>query len=241
MVVRPQRSGVTGEAFNAHGVRLEAPAVGCRYRWFLFDVEVKEISMGKVFADHSISLDGFSTGPNVRVDNGMGDGGEALHEWMFQDGGKTGHHGEVLEDLFGSTGAVVVGRRMFDLGEKPWGDNPPFHRPVFVVTHRPKAMVTKQGGTTYTFVTDGLEAAVAQARAIAGDRDVVVLGGASVIQQCLRAGLLSELRLHVAHILLGGGTILFGGVDPTKLALERTRLIDAEGVSHLTFRVEERR
>lgn len=194
--------------------------------------------MGKVFADHSMSLDGFGTGPNVRMDNGMGDGGEALHEWMFHDGGKTGHRGEVLEDLFGSTGAVVVGRRMFDLGEKPWGDNPAFHRPVFVVTHRSKAMVTKQGGTTYTFVTDGLEAAVAQARATAGDRDVVVLGGAMIIQQCLRAGLLSELRLHLAHILLGAGTILFGGVDPATLALERTRLIDAEGVSHLTFRVD---
>ncbi len=193
--------------------------------------------MPKVFADHSMSLDGFSAGPNVGMANGMGDGGEALHEWMFHDGGKSGHRGEALEDLFGSTGAVVVGRHTFDLGEKPWGENPPFHRPVFVVTHRPKAVVTKQGGTTYTFVTDGLEAAVAQARAAAGDRDVVVLGGASIIQQCFRAGLLDELRLHIAHIVLGAGTSLFGGVDPATLALERTRLIDAEGVSHLTFRV----
>ena len=193
--------------------------------------------MGKVFADQSMSLDGFSAGPNVRMDNPMGDGGEALHEWMFHDGGKTGHRGEVLDDLFGSTGAVVVGRRTFDLGETPWGDNPPFHRPVFVVTRRPKAMVTKQGGTTYTFVTDGLEAAVAQARATAGDRDVVILGGATILQQCLRAGLLSELRLHLVHILLGAGTSLFGGVSPATVALERTRLIDAEGVSHLTFRI----
>jgi len=194
--------------------------------------------MGKVFADHSMSLDGWSAGSNVRMDNAMGDGGEALHEWMFHDGGKTGHRGEALEELFGSTGAVVVGRRTFDLGEKPWGDNPPFHRPVFVVTHRPKAVVTKQGGTTYTFVTDGLEAAVAKARATAGDRDVVVLGGATIIQQCLRAGLLSEVRIHLAHIVLGAGTSLFGGLDPSTLALERTRLIDAKGVSHLTFRVE---
>lgn len=193
--------------------------------------------MPKVFADHSMSLDGFSAGPNIGMDNGMGEGGEALHEWMFHDGGKSGHRGEALEDLFGSTGAVVVGRHTFDLGERPWGENPPFHRPVFVVTHRPKAVVTKQGGTTYTFVTDGLEAAVAQGRAAAGDRDVVVLGGASIIQQCLGAGLLSELRLHVAHILLGAGTSLFGGVNPAAFALERTRLIDAEGVSHLTFRV----
>lgn len=194
--------------------------------------------MGKVFADQSMSLDGFSAGADVRIGNEMGDGGEALHEWMFHEGGKTGHRGEVLEDLFGSTGAVVVGRRTFDLGEKPWGDNPPFHRPVFVVTHRPKELVTKQGGTTYTFVTGGLEAAVAEARAAAGDRDVVVLGGASIVQQCLRAGLLGELRLHLAHVLLGAGTSFFGGLDPATVALSRTRLIDAAGVSHLTFRVD---
>lgn len=193
--------------------------------------------MGKVFADQSMSLDGFSAGPNVGPDNGMGDGGEALHEWMFHPGGKTGHRGEALEDLFGNTGAVVVGRHTFDLGEKPWGDDPVFHRPVFVVTHRPRATVTKQGGTTYTFVTDGLEAALVQARAAAGDRDVLVLGGASIIQQCLGAGLLGELRLHVVHRVLGAGTSLFGKVDPAAATLARTRVIDAEGVSHFTFRV----
>jgi dihydrofolate reductase len=193
--------------------------------------------MGIVFADHSMSLDGFSTGPNVRVGNEMGDGGEALHEWMFQEGGKSGHRGEVLEDLFGNTGAVVVGRRMFDLGERLWGDNPPFHRPVFVVTHRAKEQVTKQGGTAYTFVTEGLEATLAQARSVAGERDVAVLGGPTLVQQCLRAGLLSELRLHVVHLLLGDGNSLFKGVNPATFALERVRLIDAAGVSHFTFNV----
>lgn len=193
--------------------------------------------MGNVFADHSVSLDGYGAGPNVRADNPMGDGGEALHEWMFHEGGKTGHRGEVLEDLFGSTGAVVVGRRMFDLGERFWGEEPAFHRPVFVVTHRPREAVTKLGGTTYTFVTGGLEAAVEQARATAGERDVAVLGGASIVQQCLRAGLVSELRLHVVHLLLGGGTSLFAGVDPALVTLERTALIDAKGVSHFRFRV----
>ena len=191
--------------------------------------------MGKVFADQSLSLDGFSAGPNVGMTHPMGDGGEELHAWQF--GG--GRRAEVLENLFGSsTGAVVVGRRTFDLGEKPWGDDPPFHLPVFVVTHRPQATVTKRGGTTYTFVTDGLERAVAQARAAAGDRNVVVLGGAAIIQQCLRAGLLNELQLHLVHILLGGGTRSFGGVDPATFALERTRLIDAEGVTHLNVRVD---
>jgi dihydrofolate reductase len=130
------------------------------------------------------------SGPNVGIGNPLGDGGERLHAWMWREEGRTGRGGEVLEDLFASAGAVLMGRRMFDLGEEPWGDDPPFHRPVFVVTHRAKATVVKQGGTTYTFVTDGLEG---------GDRDVVVLGGAAVIQQCIRVGLLDELRLHIAH------------------------------------------
>ena len=193
--------------------------------------------MGKVFADQSVSLDGFSAGPNVGVSNPMGDGGEELHAWQFRGGRRR----EVLDTLFGGgTGAVVVGRHTYDLGEKHWGEDPPFHLPVFVVTHRPEATVTKRGGTTYTFVTDGIEGAVAQARAAAGDRDVVVLGGAALIQQCIRAGLVDELRLHLVHILLGGGTSFFGGVDPASLALERTRVVDEDGVTHLDFRVEGR-
>jgi dihydrofolate reductase len=191
--------------------------------------------MGKVFADQSISLDGFSAGPNVGASNPMGDGGEELHAWQFRGGRRP----QVLDNLFGSgTGAVVVGRYTYDLGEKYWGDDPPFHLPVFVVTHRPEETVTKRGGTTYTFVTDGIERAVARARETAGDRDVVLLGGAAIIQQCIRAGLVDELRLHLVHILLGGGTHFFGGLDPASLALERTRLIDEEGITHLDFRVE---
>lgn len=193
--------------------------------------------MGRVFADHSMSLDGFSAGPNVGVSNPMGDGGEELHAWQFRGGRRR----EVLDNLFGGgTGAVVVGRYTYDLGEKHWGDDPPFHLPVFIVTHRPEATVTKRGGTTYTFVTDGIERAVARARETAGGRDVVVLGGAAIIQQCIRAGLLDELRLHLVHIPLGGGISLFGGLDPAGLALERTRLVDDEGVTHLDFRVEGR-
>jgi dihydrofolate reductase len=127
---------------------------------------------------------------------------------------------------------------MFDLGEEPWGDPPPFHNnPVFVVTHRPHAPIAKQGGTTYTFVTEGLEAALARARDAAGDRNVAVLGGAEIIQQCIRGGLLDELRLDVVHIVLGGGTAFFGGLDPSDVALERIGLIDADGATHLTFRL----
>ncbi len=190
--------------------------------------------MGKVFADQSVSLDGFSAGPNVGMSNPMGDGGEELHAWQFRGGRRA----RFLESMFGSsTGAVVVGRYTFDLGEKHWGDDPAFHLPVLVVTHRPKETVTKRGGTTYTFVTDGIERAIAQARAIAGERDVLVLGGAAIVQQCIRAGLVDELRLHVVHMALGGGTSFLAGVGPADLALERTRLDDDEGVTHLDFRV----
>jgi dihydrofolate reductase len=199
-------------------------------------MKAEEVPMGKVFADHSMSLDGFSAGPNVHMSNGMGDGGEALHEWMFQEGADSGHRSDALQELFGNAGAVLVGRRTFDLGERPWGDTPPFHLPVFVVTHRARASVMKQGGTTYTFLTEGLDAAVARAQASAGERDVVVLGGAALIQQCLRAGHVSELRLHVPHLLLGAGTSLFGDLG-SSVALVRTRLVDAAGVLHLTFRV----
>jgi len=197
--------------------------------------------VGKVIADQSVSLDGFSAGPNVGIGNGMGDGGEGLHTWVFSEGGRMGRGGVAVEgpqELLATSGSVVVGRRMFELGEEPWGDPPPFHNnPVFVVSHRPHPPIAKQGGTTYTFVTDGLEAALARAHHAAGDRNVAVLGGAEIIRQCIRGGLLDELRLDVVHILLGGGTALFAGLDPADVTLERIGLIDADGVTHLTFRL----
>jgi dihydrofolate reductase len=197
--------------------------------------------MGKVIADQSMSLDGFSAGPKVRVGNGMGDGGEQLHDWMFSEGDGAEINAGVREytpfNLLQRSGAVVVGRRMFDVGEEPWGDDPPFHQPVFVVTHRPKEPIVKQGGTTYTFVTDGLDATLVRAREAAGGKDVVVLGGADVIRQCLKGGLLDELQLHLAHVLLGGGTRFFGDLDAASAAFERTRVIDADGVTHIRFRL----
>jgi dihydrofolate reductase len=193
--------------------------------------------VAKVFAEQSVSLDGFSAGPNVRVGNGMGDGGEALHDWIAREGERTGRGEKVYEDPFEGTGAVVMGRCVFDVGEEPWGDDPAFHRPVFVVTHRPKETIVKRGGTTYTFVTDGLEAALARAREAAGGKDVIVLGGADVIRQCIKGGLLDELRLHIAHVLLGDGTRFFGGLEVGSAAFERTRVEDGEGVTHLGFRL----
>lgn len=197
--------------------------------------------MGKVIADQSMSLDGFSAGPNVGLGNGMGDGGEQLHAWMFSEGEGTAVNAGVSEDtpfnLLQRSGAVVVGRRMFDVGVEPWGENPPFHQPVFVVTHRAEDPIVKEGGTTYSFVTGGVAAALARAQEAAGGKDVAVLGGADVLRQVAAAGLLYELRLHLAHVLLGDGTRLFDRFDATRVMLERTRVDDAPGVTHLTFRL----
>jgi dihydrofolate reductase len=203
--------------------------------------------VGKVTADMSMSLDGFIAGPNDGPELGLGEGGERLHEWVYdlasfrerhgQDGGKTGRDDEVLKEAFETTGAFLMGRRMFDFGEEPWGDDPPFHGPVFVVTHAARDKLVKEGGTTFSFVTDGLESALAQAKAAAGDRDVLIAGGANIIQQHLTAGLLDEIQIHVAPVLLGRGRRLFENTGSERIELEATRVIDSPGVTHLKFRV----
>jgi dihydrofolate reductase len=200
--------------------------------------------MGIVKSDISVSLDGFVAGPNDGVDNPMGDGGERLHEWVFGlaswrephglPGGETNRDDEVQEESLRDIGAVVLGRRMFD-NAKGWGDDPPFHVPVFVLTHEAKEDLVKEGGTTFTFVSDGVESALAQARAAAGDKNVAVGGGANTIQQFLSAGLLDELQIHVVPVLLGGGVRLFDGLG--QVDLETTRVVDSPAVTHLKFRV----
>lgn len=129
-----------------------------------------------------------------------------------------------------------MGRRMFDHGEEPWGDTPPFHVPVFVVTHRAREPLSKDGGTTFTFVTDGFESAVQQARAAVGDKDVLVAGGGNIIQQLLSAGLLDELQIHLIPVLLGDGTRLFAQAGSEPIQLEITRVIESAGVTHLRYR-----
>ena len=201
--------------------------------------------MPKIFADISVSLDGFVAGPNDGPELGLGEGGERLHEWIVglaswrrahgMEGGQGGQDSDVMEEAFQDVGAVVMGRRMFDNAEEPWGDEPPFRVPVFVLTHRPRDPLEKKGGTTFTFVTDGIESAVKQARDAAGDKDVSVAGGAQVIQQVMEAGLLGEIQIHLVPILLGGGVRLFENMRPREL--ERARVIDSPGVTHMTFRV----
>jgi dihydrofolate reductase len=203
--------------------------------------------MAKVRVDMSMSLDGFIAGPNDGPGQGLGEGGERLHEWLYgleswrerhgRTGGTADADAEVLEEAFANTGAVLMGKRMFDLGEGPWGDDPPFHMPVFVLTHAVREQLPKDGGTTFTFVNDGIESALEQARAAAGDRDTSVAGGANVIQQYLRAGLLDELQIHLVPVLLGDGVRLFDQQAAEQVQVEKVRVIDSPEVTHLKFRV----
>jgi len=205
----------------------------------------------------TVTLDGFVTGPDPNLEQPLGAGGEALHEWIFglrswrerhgREGGTAGPDSDLVAESLARTGAVIMGRRMFTGGEGPWeddpnrdswfGDDPPFRVPVFILTHHPREPEIKQGGTTYTFVTDGIEAALEQARAAAGDKDVAIAGGPNVMQQYLRAGLLDELELHVVPLLMGDGVRLFDGLGPDLPKLERTRVLEGDAVAHLRYRV----
>jgi dihydrofolate reductase len=211
--------------------------------------------MGKVKVDISVSLDGYVAGPSQTLEEPLGRGGLGLHEWVFataswrkshgREGGEEGPDSDVVAENLASGGAVVMGRRMFSGGSGPWeddpnadgwwGDTPPFGVPVFVLTHHPRQTVEKQGGTTFHFVTDGIESALEQARAAAGDRDVGIAGGADVVQQSLAAGLVDELQLHLAPLLLGGGVRLFGELD-APVGLELVRVVDSPSVTHLKYR-----
>jgi dihydrofolate reductase len=203
--------------------------------------------MGKVICDITMSLDGFIAGPNARPGNPIGDGGARLHHWMFPlegwrepqglKGGRTDEDSNVVEESSARAGAFLMGRRMFDEGEEPWGDTPPFRRPVFIVTHDAHDTIVKDGGTTYTFVTDGIERALELARAAAGDLDVAISGGANVVQQLIKAGVLDELQLHLAPILLGGGVRLFDNLGDVGVDFEGTRVIASPRVTHLQFRL----
>ena len=214
--------------------------------------------MPRFFLDISMSLDGFVAGPDATLEEPLGKGGERLHEWALRlaswrsqhglEGGETGPDDELSRELQARVGAVVMGRRMFSGGDGPWesdpnadawwGDDPPFHVPVFVLTHHEREPVVKEGGTTFTFVTDGIESALEQARAAAEDSDVQLSGGASVAQQYLRAGQLDELNIHVAPILLGGGVSLFGELGPDAPGLKLTKVVESPFVTHLTYEIE---
>jgi dihydrofolate reductase len=211
--------------------------------------------MSKLRANITISLDGYAAGPNQSEENPLGEGGEDLHEWMFgtkswreshgDEGGEEGPSNEAAERMHENVGAFVMGRNMFgpirgDWGDESWkgwwGDDPPYHAPVYVLTHHAREPVEMEGGTTFHFVTDGIESALEQARKAAGDQDVLVAGGASAIRQYLAAGLLDELDLHLSPVVLGDGERLLDGLG-TNVKLEQLRAVEAPGVAHLKYRV----
>jgi dihydrofolate reductase len=211
--------------------------------------------MSKVRVDISVSLDGYVAGPNQSQEEPLGEGGEGLHEWAIEleawrafhgmEGGARNASTAVMQEANENVGAEIMGRGKFGpasrgpWGDDPWqgwwGDDPPFHKPVFVLTHHEREPLTLSD-TTFTFVTDGIESALSQAREAAGEKDILLGGGANMIDQFLAAGLVDELELHVAPIILGGGARLFAGVGPG-LRLEPVRVIEAPGVTHLKYRV----
>jgi dihydrofolate reductase len=209
--------------------------------------------MGLVTCQLSVSLDGFVAGPHQSVDNPLGEGGMRLHEWVFGteawrrqhglEGGEDSVDSKIVEDLFTGVGAYIMGRNMFGGGQGDWdeswtgwwGDDPPFHTPVFVLTHHERTPLAMQGGTTFHFVTGGIESALALAHAAAGDSKVSIAGGASCVNQYLAAGLIDELTLHVAPVVLGSGERLFDGV--ADLPLEQVEVVAGNRVTHLRYRV----
>lgn len=188
--------------------------------------------MGKVVIDITMSLDGFVTGQNDGPGNGLGDGGRVLHEWVFE--GRT----EADEALLtgDSLGSCILGRRTFDIAEGAWGDNPPFgSSQVFVLTHRPHETLHR-GETTFIFVIDGMGSALEQAQAAADGKNVALMG-ANVSQQYLRAGVVDEMEIHVANVLLGAGRPLFANIGDNPIKLERMRVIPTPAVTHIRYRV----
>jgi dihydrofolate reductase len=213
--------------------------------------------MPELILDISISLDGFAAGPNPDLENPLGQNGMLLHDWAFGtrawqeahggEGGEDNVDSQLTATLLEQCSATIMGRKMFSGGSGPWesdpnangwwGDDPPFHHPVFVLTSHEREPLEMQGGTTFTFVADGIESALEQARAAAGDSHIRLGGGASVAQQYLRAGLLDQMQLHVAPLLLGGGVRLFEEHPAGRLSgLELQQVLESPtGVVHLTY------
>jgi dihydrofolate reductase len=212
--------------------------------------------VGAVTCQISMSLDGFVAGPNQSPDKPIGEGGMRLHEWVFatagwrrqhgEEGGDEGPDSKVVDELVDGVGAYIMGRKMFGGGPGPWdlewrgwwGDEPPYHVPVFVLTHHPRPPLTMLGGTTFTFVGGGIEAALELAQAAAGDRAVMIAGGAETVRQYLAAGSLDELHLHIVPVLLGTGERLLEDIgDPV---LEPIEVVASPAVTHIRYRIARR-
>ena len=210
--------------------------------------------MSSVRAHITMSLDGYAAGPNQSLEEPLGTGGEALHEWAIatrswreqhgQEGGESGVDDRQAVGWSENLGAVVMGRNMFGPVRGPWpddqwrgwwGDDPPYHTPVFVLTHHERPPLEMEGGTTFHFVTDGIESALERAVAAADGKDVTIVGGASTVQQYLRAGLVDELSVHVAPVLLGGGERLFDNLGGGPVGLELVELEASPAAAHFRY------
>jgi len=211
--------------------------------------------MSKLRFNITMSLDGFVAGPDQSEQNPLGVGGERLHEWIVplrafrethgEEGGEVNASTPVVEGYFENVGATVMGRNMFGGGPGPWGDNqwtgwwgdnPPFHHPVFVLTHHAREPLELQGGTTFHFVTDGIESALAQAKEAADGKDVSLGGGATAAQQYLAAGLVDEMLISIVPMVLGAGARLFDNLDDAQIELEQVSAVEAPGVTHIRYR-----
>jgi dihydrofolate reductase len=210
--------------------------------------------MSKVKVNITMSLDGFVAGPNPSAEDPLGIGGEELHQWILplkafreshgEEGGEVNASTPIAEEILGNVGATIMGRGMFGGGPGPWrdewrgywGDDPPYHHPVFVLTRFPRDPLAMEGGTTFHFVTEGIESALEQARATAGEKDVSIGGGASVVQQYLAAGLLDELHVSLVPILLGRGARLFDNLGEPKPRVRQVEAVQAPGVTHIRYR-----
>jgi dihydrofolate reductase len=187
--------------------------------------------MGKVVLEITMSLDGFIAGPNINPKQPMGKGGLRLHDWLFK--AKTDLDAKVIDEIEETSGAVIVGRRTYDVAkDDAWGGVSPFKVPAFVLSKD-----VPEDAKGFTFVTDGIESAIKQAKAVAGDKNVWVMGGANIAQQFIRAGLLDELQIHIAPVLFGQGTRLFSHISNEQIELESTRVLETPGAIHLRFRV----
>ena len=210
--------------------------------------------MGLVRCSISVSLDGYVAGPNQSLENPLGEGGLRLHQWVFETASWARRMGlppvpetadsDEADGVTNTGGAFIMGRHMFgpDRGEWDlswrgwWGDDPPYHTPTYILSHRPRAALEMEGGTTFHFVTGGIESALEQARAAAGSRDVMIAGGAQTIDQFLRSGYIDELTLHLVPVMLGAGARLFQDAGDPKLRIER--VIASPKVTHLRYRTE---
>jgi dihydrofolate reductase len=211
--------------------------------------------MSKVRFSITMSLDGYVAGPNQSKKEPLGVGGEALHTWAIElaawqemqgkKGGKVNASSAIMQEMFENVGAVIMGRNMFGGGPGPWtpdwkgwwGENPPYHMPVFVLTHHARDPLPMQGGTTFHFVTDGIESALNQAKRAAAAKDVLIMGGANAIQQFLAAGLIDEVNISMVPLLLGGGERLLDKLGDSTPHLEQMRVVEGPGVVHLRYRV----